>query len=143
MDMLDPTHARSEGGSRSSPGDPVIGPEKIFDVAGIARCWSLAESEQRDLLGGVPADVFEHWRLGDFSGFTEDARGRMIRVFEIFDLLQQAVPESETADGWVRRANYDLHGRTPLSIMMEGVEGLERVRAHLAAIARDRAASIG
>lgn len=131
MDMFDPTQARSDDPTYGPVADGVP-PEKIFDVAGIARCWSLSDSEQRDLLGGIPAARFERWRLGDFEGFTDEVRARMMRIFEIFDLLQKAFHESEAADGWVRRPNYDLHGRTPLSIMMEGSGGLDAVRRHLA-----------
>ncbi len=131
MQMFDPTARVLDRAQSESDGSFEVVPEKIFDVAGIARCWSLSEGEQRDLLGGVPADVFDRWRLGVFDGFTADTAQRIGLIFEIFHLLQAAFPASETADGWIRKPNYDLHGRVPLAIMLEGLDGLERVRGHL------------
>ena len=116
----------------SGTAEPVdVSPAKIFDFANIAHCWSLSESEQRDLLGSVPVEMFERWRLGLFQGFTPATGRRLACLFDIFALLQLTFREAETADGWVRKPNYDLHGRTPLSIMMQGIDGLNAVRAHL------------
>ncbi len=112
--------------------DVAPDPDNLYDFTAVARCWALAESEQRQLLGNIEMDTFERWRLGDLEGLDGAVCHRLALVFEIFQLLQDAYRDPVAADGWVRKPNAGLHGAQPLAMMLESDEGLEAVRDYLA-----------
>jgi hypothetical protein len=106
-------------------------------VAVLFQRWRLSTAEQRALLGLESEDecLPEAQRLGPFElARSDDAIARMEDLLHIHAALRLLFPDdSELRYSWVRRANGDLQGVTPLSLMIHtGHDGIKRVARLLA-----------
>lgn len=81
----------------------------------VADRWGLTDRDRAALLA---ADVAEQ-------------RLRISYMLGIFAGLHAVLGESDPVDDWVRRPNLDFDGNAPLKIMLDGKDGLARVRAYV------------
>lgn len=103
--------------------------------SGLARAWSLSPEEEMALLD---ADSTEELRRLERMLKEEVPIAiveRLIILLDIFKAINTLLPAHAQADGWIRRSNSAavFGSRTPLLIMMDGLEGMQRVRQHLQA----------
>ncbi len=113
--------------------------------------------DDRKALAGVLVDMFEQWGLSSQNqlallGYPEGTGGRALRrlrqgspfpqdavqlhraeqLLAIQDCLRTAYPRSGSmASYWLNQPNRHFNKRSPLSVMLEGMEGLREVRVHL------------
>ncbi len=116
----------------------------------------LSEGERRSLSTAI-VDMLEDWAVAPnnqlvLMGFPEGSRARELRrlrhgapfpdnadmlyrvaqLLAIQDCLRTAYPRNGRMAGyWLNRPSRHFNRRAPLAVMLEGVEGLGRVRTHL------------
>ena len=116
----------------------------------------LTEDDRR-ALAGVIVEMFEQWGVSSehqltLLGYPPGTAGRELRrlrqglpfpsddgqlhraeqLLAIQDCLRTAYPRSGSmASYWLNQPNRHFHRRSPLAVMLEGVEGLRQVRVHL------------
>ncbi len=116
----------------------------------------LTEDDRRNL-AGVLMDMFEQWGLSSenqlaLMGYPKGTAGRELRrlrqgspfpqdadqlhraeqLLAIQDCLRTAYPRSGSmAEYWLNQPNRHFKKRSPLAVMLDGVDGLREVRVHL------------
>lgn len=97
--------------------------------------WDVSSENQLALMGypqGTAGRELRRLRQG--SPFPQDAvqLHRAEQLLAIQDCLRTAYPRSaRMASYWLSQPNRHFNRRSPLSVMLEGVDGLRQVRVHL------------
>lgn len=112
------------------PANPAM---RVF--AGLARAWSLSPEEEMALLDADSTAEMRRLELMPKKEVPIVIVERLIILLDIFKAINTLLPAHAQADGWIRKSNpAPIFGRrAPLLIMMEGLEGMRRVRQHLQA----------
>ena len=122
--------------------DPAAGatPERM-SAAGlrafdrIAQAWGLNVEEQLRLLGQPPRSTFYAWRKHpERASLPRDTLERLSCLLGIWKNLQILLPDTQAADGWIRKPNHAplFGGRSALDHMLAGnVSDLHLVRRYL------------
>lgn len=98
----------------------------------IAEKWRLSSREERILLGLPPRSTFSRWKVARRGRLGPDALDRISYILGIYRALHELFPESDQADGWVRRPNAFFNGQSALQRMLAGgMTDLSAVRRHL------------
>ena len=100
----------------------------------IAQAWGLDTEEQRTLLGKPARSTFFNWKKNKPVALSHDTLERLSYILGIYKALQILLPQTEAADGWVKRANDAtiFGGRSALERMLSGnVADLYVVRQYL------------
>jgi Protein of unknown function (DUF2384) len=98
----------------------------------IMELWAASNGDMRRILGSPPERTFYEWKLGRVRRMPEDTLRRIGYVAGIYKALQILYADPAQADGWVRRANRQFGGQTPLERMAAGdVTDLAAVRAYV------------
>lgn len=87
----------------------------------VSECWGMTAYERAAILAAE----------SEPEVLTSDQWLRISYVFGIFAGLHAVMGATELVDDWVRRPNLDFGGDPPLEIMLEGIDGLARVRAYV------------
>ena len=101
---------------------------------GLAREWSLSESEQMRLLGLTSRSTLQSWRAGRVSKLSRDTIERISYLLGIFKAVNILLPDPARADRWMRTPNKAplFGGRSALDRMTSGnVSDLYVVRRYL------------
>lgn len=96
--------------------------------------WRLRSADRMTLLGLAEARPRELRRYEGGAPFPDerDLLDRAEHLLAIHDCLRTAYPRSANmASHWLIQANRRLGQRTPLEVMLEGMDGLRRVRGQL------------
>lgn len=115
--------------SRSSLAGPAL--RTFFRIA---EKWSLSTDQARRLLGSPARSTFYRWKRDLPGSLSQDVIERISYVLGIYKALHIHFPDSEQADGWVKRTNSGplFGGASALDRMMGGqVAGLYLVRQYL------------
>lgn len=103
----------------------------------IARGWAINEAQAMTLLGfdeNNRSTYFNWKRDPDTARLNRDKLERLSYIFGIYKDLQELLPESNAADGWIHRPNDAplFGGRPALQRMLSGnVADLYVVRRYL------------
>ncbi len=101
-------------------------------VGNIFARWGVKDGEAAVILGGISAKTFRRWREGAYGRVNRDLADRLSLVLGIHRALRVIFREPATGYGWMRRANADLGGLTPVELLLRGGMGdLERLRRYL------------
>lgn len=96
----------------------------------LVRCWSLRDTDARQLLGGVSNGVFYQLKRGARKTLDQDKLTRISLLVGIFRALN-ILYSRKLADAWVCLPNSNpmFEGATPLAYMIKGgVPALVRIR---------------
>ena len=96
--------------------------------------WQLSAQDARVLLGNPPESTFYKWKSGQVGQIGRDVLERISYVLGIYKALQILLPNSSSADGWIKRPNAApvFGGRSALDLMLSGnVADLYLVRQYL------------
>jgi hypothetical protein len=99
----------------------------------IADAWKLSTDDQIKLLGSPGRSTFFKWKK-ETPALPSDTLERISHILNIYRALELLLPDSKSAEGWVRRPSSApiLHGRTALERMLSGqVSDLYVVRQYL------------
>lgn len=99
----------------------------IFDV------WKVNSDTQKGLLGGkVSAKLLRAMESGKEFPDDDDLISRAEHLLAIHECLRTAYPRSGSmASHWLTSPNRHFGRQRPINIMLEGMQGLQRVRTHL------------
>ena len=101
-------------------------------VGNIFARWGVTDGEAAVILGGISAKTFRCWREGAYGRVNRDLADRLSLVLGIHKALRIIFREPAQGYEWMRRANADLGGVTPVELLLRGGMGdLERVRRYL------------
>lgn len=118
------------------PDDHPSGAGAVLRVMdGISSAWMLTEPERLALLGLRAPVELEAARAMPIAELPLEIIERLAIILDIFRTINILLPEPESADGWIRRPNNSplLSGAPALHMMLSGLDGLRKVRAHLRA----------
>ncbi len=125
--------------SRILPSEPA--PRPIDDAAAkraffrIAEAWGVTDAEARILLGAPSRSTFYNYKRGEGGALSNDTIERISYVLGIYKALQLLFPNSQQADGWMRKSNDSFGGRSALEHALGGkVVDLAFVRRTLDAV---------
>jgi len=102
--------------------------------ARIAELWHLTIAEQLKLLGLSSRSTYFKWRKDPHARIPRDTLERISYLLGIYKALQVLLPDTRSADEWVRRPNLAVPfgGRSALERMLSGnVSDLYEVRQYL------------
>lgn len=100
----------------------------------IADAWGLSVEEQITLLGAPARSTLFAWKKHGADRLAHDVLERLSYIFGIWKALQILLPDSGSADAWIRRPNAapPFAGRSALERMLSGnVSDLYEVRRYL------------
>ena len=101
-------------------------------VGNIFARWGVTDWEAAVILGGISAKTFRRWREGAYGRDNRDLADRLSLVLGIHRALRVIFREPATGSAWMRQANADLGGLTPVEVLLRGGMGdLERLRRYL------------
>jgi len=100
--------------------------------------WNLTESEERHLLGNPSLELFADWKKSS-SLFELEKEGliRISHVVNIYTLLKQLFPNSDSANNWIKKPNTNtlFSGDSALVYITQGdIERLETVQQYISSI---------
>jgi uncharacterized protein (DUF2384 family) len=101
---------------------------KLFDY------WSLDPEDHLRLLGYKPASksTLERLRGGVSIPPGKDKLTRIGKLLSIHNALCIILPQDrDLCYSWVKRRNKAFEDKTPIEIMIDGIEGLDRVCRYL------------
>lgn len=110
---------------------------RVFD--GIARAWSLKQSEKVELLGLSTAADLQELRISPIDEVPTEIIERVAILLDIFKAINTLLPQPDRADAWMRAPNRApaFGGRSALDVMVgKGLEGQRGVRSYLQAQVR-------
>lgn len=100
-------------------------------VSALLQQWQLPATQQLALLGLSPGSrsLLTKYRKGTAAlPPTQDVADRVSYLLSIHKGLRLLYPfDEQLRFGWIHMANRVLDGRTPLSVMLEGLVGLARI----------------
>ncbi len=130
--------ARQMSGQAAQAGIREMSAAGLRTFFNIARDWRLSVEEQIILLGSPGRSTFFKWKAAPAEARpSRDTVERLSYLLGIYKALQILLPETEAADGWVRRPNQAaiFGGRSALERMLGGNVGdLLVVRQYLDAM---------
>lgn len=100
----------------------------------LAALWGLSNAEQITLLGSPKERTFYNWKRDKEGNLSKDTLERISYILGIYQALQILLPDTESADTWVRKPNAAsmFGGNSALDLMLSGnVSDLYQVRRHL------------
>jgi len=99
----------------------------FFKLAGK---WDLSVNQQRGLLGWPAASTYHKYKAGQVGILSFDALTRISLLLGIYQALHILYPQAELADQWIKLRNVNplLGGKSPLDLMLDGIDGLFQVR---------------
>ena len=100
----------------------------------IAELWHLSIAEQLALLGIASRSTYFKWRKEAQPKLPRDTLERLSYLLGIYKALQLLLPDTRTADEWIRRSNDAplFGGKSALERMLSGnVADLYIVRQYL------------
>lgn len=100
----------------------------------IAELWGLTVEEQITLLGGPARSTYYRWKKSGAPPLPRDVLERISYILGIYHDLQVLLPDTEAADGWIRKPNTSplFGGGAALDRMLSGnVADLYVVRQYL------------
>lgn len=99
-------------------------------VRSLLERWALHETRQAELLGVADmSDITRTGLLPNEAAVLERA-GHLLAIDRA---LKRLHADQSVADWWVRSPCEAFGGFSPLTVMLSGVEGIERVRTYLEA----------
>ena len=98
----------------------------VESVLAVLHDWGVHPSKQAELLG--LAAIGPAQSLRDDPGVLERA-GHLLAIERALKWLEPHDPASRHA--WLMLPNAGLGGRSPLLVMLDGLEGIKRVRARI------------
>lgn len=113
--------------------DDLAGPA-LRAFFGISDLWKLSNREQIVLLGSPKIRTFYNWKKDKDGHLPKDTLERISYLLGIYQGLQILLPNTESADSWVRKPNSApiFGGNSALDLMLSGnVADLYRVRRYL------------
>lgn len=116
------------------PKEAVAGGAGLRAFAKIAELWQLSVAEQLTLLGITSRSTYFKWRKEPNPKLPRDTLERLSYLMGIYKALQLLLPDTQAADGWVRRPNDAplFGGKSALERMLSGnVADLYIVRQYL------------
>ena len=101
-------------------------------VGNIFARWGVTDGEAAVILGGISAKTVRQWREGAHGRVNRDLADRLSLVLGIHKALRVIFREPAVGYAWMRKANADLGGVTPVEVLLRGGMGdLERLRRYL------------
>lgn len=100
----------------------------------IADLWELSVAEQMTLLGNPSRSAFFNWRKNHSGHLPKDTLERISYLLGIYKALQVLLPNSQSADTWIRKPNCApvFGGQPALTRLLSGnVSDLYVVRQYL------------
>jgi hypothetical protein len=98
----------------------------------IMESWGVTDPDARTLLGAPSRTTFYNYKRGEGGALSGDTLERISYVLGIYKGLQLLFPNSEQADGWMRKPNRAFGGRSALEHTLGGrVVDLARVREYV------------
>ncbi len=92
--------------------------EVLVQWSSIAERWKLHPEELADLIGGPVRD-----RGAPLDGYLLLCGEERIRlIVEVEEIYSRIIASDDGVRAWLRRANLNLGGRTPLMVMAENPE---------------------
>jgi antitoxin Xre/MbcA/ParS-like protein len=92
--------------------------------------WRLSADEQITLLGSPGRSTFFKWKK-DGGTLPADTRERLSHILGIWKSLRILFTQDERGEAWVRAKNRYFDGASALDVMLDGMEGIIRVRRYL------------
>lgn len=125
--------ARSDQGFDSAPTPGVhLKTRKTGEVQFFERLldiWNLDEHQGATLLGFEQVSQVRDLLSGAASLRNRDAKDRLRHLFEIHAALDSLYRDEEVEREWLREAQSNLNGHSPLDLLLEGsMENLLRIR---------------
>lgn len=125
----------------TSTSDPAVAPARR-ELAGpalraffqLGKKWELTAEQERTLLGSPGRSTFFRWKREQQGVLPNDVLERISYLLGIYKALHILFPNSQQADGWIKRANTAalFGGGTALQRMLGGqVADLYVVRQYL------------
>ena len=112
----------------------AVAPGALRTFFRIAADWQLSAQDTRTLLGSPPESTFYKWKAGQAGQIGRDVLERVSYVLGIYKALHTLLPNTASADGWIKRPNSAsiFGGRSALDLMRSGnVADLYLVRQYL------------
>jgi hypothetical protein len=113
---------------------PPAGSAALRVFAGLARAWTLDQSEQLALLGVSSSADFAQLQKSPDGDLPISIIEKVVVLLEIFGAIGVLLPVSQRADAWMRSANRapPFGGRSALELMLElDLAGMYAVRNYL------------
>jgi hypothetical protein len=110
--------------------ETVAIPAELDAFVNLAERWHLSTDEQLNLLGSPGRSTYFKWKK-DGGSLPKDTRERISHLLAVFKALEILIPDSNSADEWVRRENEYFKGQTALDVMLGGFSGIYRVRQYV------------
>jgi hypothetical protein len=134
-----PTNKDSAPKGAANPASvEAMGAAGLRAFARIAELWGLTVEEQIRLLGEPARSTFFQWRKHPAKAkLPRDVLERLSNVLGIYKALTILLPETASADAWVRKPNAapPFGGKSALERMLAGnVADLHAVRRYLDAM---------
>lgn len=111
-----------------------LGETALTAFFNIAAKWRLTSDEERTLLGNPPRSTFYKWKKSKKAVLPQDTLERISYILGIFKALNILLPNTETANEWIKQPNTAplFNGQTALDKMLVGrVVDLADVRRYL------------
>ena len=105
-------------------------PAELEAFLNLAERWDLSTDEQLNLLGSPGRSTYFKWKK-DGGTLPRDTRERISHLMAVFKALEILLPDSKSADEWVRKKNEYFKDQTALDVMLEDFSGLYRVRQYI------------
>lgn len=97
----------------------------------LAEDWELSTEEQITLLGSPGRSTFFKWKKSG-GNLPHDTVERISHLLGIYKSLQIVLPETDSADAWVKKPNVYFDNRSALEVMLNGnVVDIYKVREYL------------
>jgi uncharacterized protein (DUF2384 family) len=124
----------AERASLQSSSSEALGGAGLRAFARIAELWQLSIDQQLTLLGIGSRSTYFKWRKEEAPRLPRDTLERLSYLLGIYKALQLLLPQTHTADDWLRKPNDAplFGGRSALERMLTGnVADLYVVRQYL------------
>lgn len=110
----------------------ITGQVAIKVFSNIMEEWGVKTRDRRVLLGDVAKTTYHQWVDGGSPKLSRDVLERISHIVNIYKALHLIFVSHDQANGWVRKANLEFHGKSALDVMLQGsILDLQRVHAYL------------
>lgn len=106
--------------------------EALFRAAvRLFKLWGVSD-EQAAILLDQPLRTFRRWKADGPGRIDRDSRARLSNLIGIHKALRLVFRDPSRGYDWVKASNASFHGRSALSVMLDGdLTDLMRVRRYL------------
>jgi hypothetical protein len=105
-------------------------PAELEAFFGIAEKWRLSTEEQIALLGSPGRSTFFKWKK-DGGSLPADTKERLSHILTIWKSLRILFTIDARGEEWIRERNRYFDGASALEVMLEGFDGICRVRRYI------------